>query len=266
MSERKRNETTTKALEWLDQDPYPSAPNGLLANHVELPANPPQALSPSGWSEGANCARSLWNAGRQVLLYWNPGRIEQEALRRAHDNAPPSTIALEVQALTALYIGLTEMLVTSMDVTAGGHGHRLTLHLEAFREILLALERRAATAEARSLDLRLRLEFQKTRDSIENKETASALAAAIKYAADHPDPGGLTKAIADVRDRLEPMERKMSVVERETTFLADRLTDEFAKGLLPMEQAKKFATSMRDALVKQGFVGLAMAVEKFIMS
>src|SRR6266446_4854255 len=142
-------------------------------------------------------AESIWRAAQRVLLWWTPARVEEEALRRAGDEVESSIIAQEHHLLLGAFMhwqGLLFRWAPSVDdaitnipdyIRADERGllKRALYIRAALVDALGVLERKAASAETRAMDLRLRADHQKIVQLIAGHELVSRIQQLIDAAA-----------------------------------------------------------------------------------
>jgi hypothetical protein len=176
---------------------------------------------------------TLWALMRQVLQYWTPSRMEQESLRRASSESGTSTLAEEVAIFTAAYFQWHTRVVDLLSTWAQNKQldgspvlaaiEKTRLVLAALGETLTALERRAASVEARATDLRLRYEFHQLRQELARRELTSHIVTAIREAAKNPESDQHLKSIVE---KLSGLEERFSKFHGELQFIADHTTRE----------------------------------------
>lgn len=222
----------------LEEDPYRDD-NTLIAQRIDLTTS--AAKSDHDLKRELGNCRTLLEMMHKALAYWTPERVEREALKRAQDAASPSVIAQEVAHFTVycnvLAMNITEFVVSLLP--------RHVLHLAAqadwlttrLRDSLLALERRAAAAEQRAMDHRLRYDAERLRAIVARQELTSATMHAIQEALrDRENQDHL----AEVAERLEQVTQTIAptleAVQAEVIFIADSVTKSIAAESLPAAQ------------------------------
>jgi hypothetical protein len=261
MTDRAMNERTKEALSWLDSAPYDSS-TALIADRLRIPDNVASITDSNSWWQALTSVQEFWRAASAVLLYWNPERIEQEALRRASDAPKSSKLSEEVQKLMALQQGLVRWRGDSGPEFDNSTIRRWQFYFEAFSECLLALERRAAAIEARAMDFRLRLEFDQTRRVLEDRDAASAIFEAIQAANANPDPGVLDEIVEKkLGAHFVRIDGRLTKVAGDVEFIADHTQTLAMASMLPKEQAKKAVGQIMSSL---GRAALAEPVKALI--
>jgi hypothetical protein len=218
---------------------------------------PPIPPAPGGYSgadaekvfrEFAGFGETLWELAQQVLFYWSPARLEQEALRRATDGSGTSIVAEEVTLLVIRFQNWIRLLLNwehAQSAAESKHRHqalrRSVLLRDAIEKTLDTLERRAMTVEGRALDLRLRVDHEKLRRTLANTDATNELVELIRGAA-APDAEAHR---AELAERLAAMDKKLETVALDVDFVADAATDALGRHL-----TKGAATKAVDAITK----------------
>jgi hypothetical protein len=204
----------------------------------------------------------FWKILLEVVSFWTPRRIQEEALRRAADAPGLSALSEEVHLLTEHYLRWLNALLdwehaeSKVNSTVRGTGFRRTILLKAMvGEALQKLEQRSSAVEAMALDLRFRVDHQRLLSAIAGNEFVSQIFDAIKEATGRVDSGEHIKALAQKLDLLENIEKRFGKVEGEIIFIADRLMADFAKNDL-----KTTAQSAAAELAKAATYGPVKAV------
>ena len=183
-------------------------------------------------------AANLLRQARRVALWWTPARVEQEALRRAGDEVEPSVIAREHHLFLAVYLTWDDLFVnwaSSVEIIYSNvpdftqkqeqllvrRGHLLR---GAVRDVLEVLERKAATAETRAMDIRLRIDHQRLSAIIAGHNLVSKLIQLVELAEKNLNS---QDHLRDLAQQLLPMvrdaERSLGSIESAADFTYDKL-------------------------------------------
>ena len=185
---------------------------------------------------------------RQVLVYWTPERIEQEALRRAADNPKASIIAQEVLVFSQIYYEWLDGLLSWLPIagaSSSGQSLRAQMVREQLSELLLTLERRAATAEARAMDYRMRYEFGQLRAVITHNDAITVIERLIREAlhSDRSDED-LRKILKNNTSALERLDTDTQKIRLDVDFIADRVTQDLTDKLTSRAELKNLASGL----------------------
>jgi hypothetical protein len=211
----------------------------LVAQAVSDLLNEPQVHDGSGVNEAfiAHAQDLLRQAGR-VVLWWTPRRVEDEALRRAADNQEPSIIAREHHLFLALYLyweGLFVQWVPSSETARDStpdylfrHSQLLTrragLLRDAIQNTLAIMERKAAAAEARAMDIRLRVDHQKLTAILAGQELVSHLEELVNLAEEGlSSQAHLRELVEQLSPFIEKAAQSLGSAETVADFAYDKL-------------------------------------------
>jgi hypothetical protein len=217
----------------LESDPYAEKKTALLA--ATLPADGPH--HPRG-GELASVERfhaygkTLLHLARRVLNYWTPERIEQQALRRAADNPPASVIAQEVAVFTVAHQAWSTILIDWIPVVTDGFSGATKARLidQMIGDTILALERRAAAAEARAMDLRLRFGVEQLVNAVRQQDVASKLGQVIDQALRSGAESAEVKALLEKTEAMvAAMSKDFPKVSSDTEIVADIIYGEWSR-------------------------------------
>jgi hypothetical protein len=261
------NDMDEKALlQELELDPYADERGKLLALRVQPLRNRPSSDSFGSWADAKSHARNLFTFAQQALLYWSPERVEREALRRAADSPKPSVIAQEVQVFTfwhQRFVGvLAETLpsVPPLVQVENPYIRETKFYLERFEQMLLALERRAASAEARATDYRLRFDLGQVRAAVENSRVASAVVVAIQEALRSSEQEHFERIDLALATRLGPLLELQSRTQRDVDFIATYIGQEMVKGMLPAERVREVLVDLAKAAAVEALKALLLSL------
>jgi hypothetical protein len=259
------NETEERdLLSQLEIDPYQSEGRKLVGLRFQSLQNRPSADDVGSWAYGKAYARDLCIFAQQALLYWSPERVEREALRRAADNAEPSVIAREVQVFTLRHQLLVNVLAETLPYVPpakqmeNAYIREMQFYLAQFESVLLALERRAAAAEARATDYRLRYDLGQVRAAVENSRVASAVAGAIREALATSEEGHLQRIDAALATRLGPLLDMQTRTLHDVQFMADYIGQELVNKTLPSEKVRKVLSELATATTVEALKSLLL--------
>jgi hypothetical protein len=227
-----------------NKNPY-TAGVKLIAYGVGELLNEPRSHDGSDVNEElVRYAESIWRAAQRVLLWWTPARVEEEALRRAGDEVEPSIIAQEHHLLLGVFMhwqGLLFRWAPSIDdgvTNIPSYIHtdernrlKRALYLRAaLVDALGVLERKAASAEARAMDFRLRADHQKIMQLIAGHELVSRIQQLIDTAARN------TAGQSEIRRLVEELvpvvanaERALGSIDNAVDYVADKIRQHEAR-------------------------------------
>ena len=174
-----------------EENPYERTGGKRLIAQMagDLPNQPHSSTNPNNIQGAETFLRygeNLQRLLRSVLLYWTPGRLETEALKRAGEVESPSSVAQEHHLFMAVFLDWSEMLYSWVpgELSKNFHARRAGLLQQMLEASLGLLERKAASAETRAMDLRLRWDHERLAKVIAGQELSSKLAELIEAARD----------------------------------------------------------------------------------
>lgn len=219
----------------LTYNPYSTT--DLVAYGIpDIPKSIPQSGSP-GRGEVFNFGFALLQLIQSVLNYWTPKRIEDQALARAGDEPVPSVIAEEVTLFTLAYQKWSRMILDWAPNARGqSEAERALLVLNAIWETIMALERRAATAEARATDLRMRYQLDQLTSAVTQQKLATKIEELLLEAAGKQ--GEALQQLVSLREKeIQPMLDTLTKLNADANYTADKVMEKWAsEKLLTTEQ------------------------------
>jgi hypothetical protein len=215
----------------MDRNPYDHGVT-LIAHRIGDLYNEPRSYDGSNINDQfVSHAEEIWRAAQQVLLWWTPARVEEEALRRANDEVEPSIIAREHHLLLGVFLHWQGLLLRwaphaakSSHPTEQDCVRRAIFTRDAIVQALEILERKGAAAEARAMDIRLRIDHQKIAQLVAGHELVSRLQQIVDLQRDNTSGiEHLRRTVADLAGPIVNAERLMGSLENAADFACEKL-------------------------------------------